>query len=284
MDIDGIIMNKIYVTADCHGAVMDRFSFRQQPELRQLDSTDVVVVCGDIGIMWPGYEKEAKYVLNWLATKKTFTCLFIRGNHDNEPWWESCPATTGNASIRLLDGDLRVAAIDGVTYDNVFLVTSTAILDVCGKTCLCIGGAESTDAYNLYYPHEKTKIKTARSKREWHRVIGKSWWPNEGINIAYANAVLTRNYPDPWLFQNFDYIFTHQSPSGYLTSGYNYRKDRWKETDEIKFLENIRLSKNFKHWYHGHQHQFCTWTKEDEPPVTCLYYDFIDTETGEWLD
>lgn len=276
-------MNKIYITGDCHTAVMDRFSFRQHPELRQLDNTDVIVACGDIGIMWPGYEKEAAYVLKWLTTKP-FTCLFIRGNHDNEPWWESCPASNGNASIRLLDGDLRVAAIDGVTYDNVFLVTSTVILDVCGKKCLCIGGAESTDAYNLYYPHEKTKIKAARSRREWHRVIGKSWWPNEGINTTYANAVLTRNYPNPWLFQKFDYIFTHQSPSGYLTSGYNYRKDRWKETDEIKFLENIRLSKNFKHWYHGHQHQFCTWTKEDEPPVTCLYYDFIDAETCEWLE
>lgn len=281
-------MNKIYVTADCHGKVMERFSFRQAPELRQLDSTDVVVVCGDIGIMWPGYEKEAKYVLNWLTTKP-FSCIFIRGNHDNEPWWESCPASNGNTSIHLLDGDLRVAVIDGKTYDNVFLVTSTAILDICGKDCLCIGGAESTDANYLYYPHEKDKIKVARSNGRWHRIIGKSWWPNEGVNLTYLKAVLMRQSNEPygwWISHDFDFIFTHQSPGGYCYSPYNYRSDRREPNEEQKFFDQLRKRGGFKfkHWYHGHQHQVITWTKEDEDPVTCLYMDFIDAETGEWLD
>lgn len=266
---------------------MGRFSFRYHPELRLLDDTDVIVVCGDIGIMWPGREKEAKHTLNWLTTKP-FSVLFLRGNHDNEPWWESCPATTGNDSIQLLDGDLRQAAIDGVTYDNVFLVTSTAVLDICGKRCICIGGAESTDAYNLFYPHEKDKIKAAKkSKKIWYRVVGKSWWPNEGINVTYARSVLSRrsNYglANNWLDEDLDYIFTHQSPNAFLASDYNFRKDRWRSTDETLFLEEIRLRCRFKHWYHAHQHLFCTWTKEGNPPVTCVYDDFLDAETCEWL-
>ena len=277
MDIDGIIMNKIYVTGDLHNNIMERFSFRRHPELKQLDSTDVIVVCGDIGVMWPGREKESKYVLNWLTSKKP-TILFIRGNHDNEPWWESCPATTGNDFIRLLDGDLRQAAIDGITYDNIFLVTSTAVLDMCGKRCICIGGAESTDAQNLFYPHEKEKIKAAKNQIIWYRVIGKTWWPNEGINIAYAKSVLFKR-SRKWLIKDIDYIFTHQSPSGYIASKYNYREDRQRFTDETNFLEYVRVKCKPKHLFHGHQHQFCTWT----PSATCVFYNFLDAETCEWL-
>lgn len=270
--------------SDIHGNVIERFSYKKSPELRQLDDTDVVVVCGDIGIMWPGYEKEAKYVLNWLTTKP-YSIIFIRGNHDVEPWWESCPASNGNTSITLLDGDLRIAAINGKTYDNVYLVTSSAILSICEKKCLCIGGAESTDAYNLFYPHEKEKIKIAKSQGKWFRVIGKSWWPGEGINLAYLKALLSRSYFNDFCHK-FDYVFSHQSPAGYCFSPHNYRKDRRVPNEEQRFLEDLRLrqSFSFKRWIHAHQHQVITWTKEDEAPVSCVYFDFIDVDNWEWLE
>lgn len=275
-------MNRIIVTGDIHSQIIERFSFKKHPELRKLDCTDTIIVCGDIGIAWPGYEKETKYLLNWLG-EKPFNIVFLRGNHDNEPWWESCPATTGNASIHLLDGDLRKSVVS----NNVFFVTSTAILDIAGKLCLCVGGAKSTDARNLFYPHEEDRIKKARKSGLWHRIIGKSWWPNEGINIDYLEAVLFRTTPDNmrcWRNVKFDYIFTHQSPAEFCNTPYNYRADRRFSNEEQEVLEDIRRLKKFDHWYHGHQHLFCTWTKEDEPPVTCLFYDFVDAESFEWLE
>lgn len=251
--------------------------------MQDLDETDVLVCLGDIGVMWPGYEKEGKYNLNWLNNQK-YQSILIRGNHDNETWWESCPPTSGNDQISLLYGDLRVAKVGDTVYQNVFLVTSTAILKVCGKKCLCIGGAQSTDANYLAYPHQKSLMKWYKQHHIWYRVIGKSWWPNEGIDVNYVNSVLfSAGLPSPhWNLDRkanpcdgFDFIFSHQSPAGFCTSGYCSRYDRMDAIDEQKYLESIRRTFPFHRWLHGHMHEDCTWTQQGEDPVTCVYWDVV---------
>lgn len=248
-------MNNIYITGDLHGHTIERFSFNRNPYMRQLDETDVMVQLGDTGLCWPcDTPRQKTYIFEWLGAQK-YTYLFIRGNHDNVDWWESCPTTEGNKHIRVLSGDLRKARVGGKVYDNIFLVTSAAFLFINGKTCLCIGGAESTDADYLIYPHEKELARYYKREKKFFRVIGLSHWTNEGINIPHMNSLI-----DYWKATNDDYppdfIFTHQSPAAFCRTHEcrEYRIDRIMPTEEQKELDKVCDMFPEASWFHGHQH------------------------------
>lgn len=298
----------IYCLGDCHGTVLPNLSFKKNPEVRQISSEDVLILLGDVGLMWPGYEKQGAYELNWLNNQK-YTTLMIRGNHDNVNWWESCPPTKGNSrTLKLAGGDLRQAKVGDTIYNNIFMVTSSALLDICGQSALCIGGAESTDAWNVVYPHEKFRIAKLKKERQWFRVINKTWWPGEKIDIDYLCSLLRgfgwvqskqalkwqaeqmpqrQAYCGAQPLDCFDFIFSHQSPASFVTSsGLCSRRDRRIALEEQKCLEDINQVFKFKHWYHGHQHVIGTYNLGT---VTCLYnyVTKINLETGaveDWPD
>lgn len=252
--------------------------------MRELDEGDILVLLGDVGVMWPGCEKEGKYQLNWL-NEKPFRTILIRGNHDNEPWWESCPPAQGTDNIKLLHGDLRQAKVDEQVFEKIYLVTSTADLEICGKRCLCIGGAESTDTDNLFYPHEKDAIKAAQRNRKWYRVIGRTWWRTEGINLPYLYSTLEQingnlsgrienlNYT---FFEkqnpHFDFILTHDSPAAFCKQRFLcFRWDRMIPSYEQEVLEHLRQNLKFGDWYHGHQHI----DGDYEENCHCLFLDLL---------
>ena len=275
---------RIFCHGDVHSRILEELSYTKNPEMRELDEGDILVLLGDVGVMWPGWEKEGKYQLNWL-NEKPWTTILIRGNHDNEPWWESCPPAQETDNIKLLHGDLRQAQVDEQVFEKVFLVTSTADLEICGKRCLCIGGAESTDAVNLFYPHEKEAIRAAKKNGKWHRVIGRSWWRTEGINLPYLFSTLGQingnlfgrienlsytffEKQDPY----FDFILTHDSPASFCRQRHLcFRWDRRKPSYDQDVLEHLRQSLKFGHWYHGHQHV----DGDYEENCHCLFFDLL---------
>lgn len=283
MDINGSTKNRIFCTGDLHGHVIERFSYTKNPELRNLNENDIIVCLGDIGISWPGREKETKYILQWLNNRPE-SYIFIRGNHDNEPWWESCPPAQGTDNIKLLHGDLRQAAVDGEVFEKIFLVTSTADLEICGKRCLCIGGANSTDVEHLYYPHQKQEINECKKRGYWYRVIGRFWWPGEGINLPYLYSTLTdidrvlaanvvQRYDTDCKFgPHFDFILTHDSPAAFCDVRHLcYRRDRMVPTHKEVVLDYLRIHADFGHWYHGHQHVDGDYLDN----CHCLYWDLV---------
>ena len=73
----------IYITGDIHGSPY-RFSTREFPEGKEMTKDDVVIICGDFGLIWDLDENnvEEKYWLNWLE-EKLFTTIFVDGNHEN---------------------------------------------------------------------------------------------------------------------------------------------------------------------------------------------------------
>ena len=88
----------IFVTGDTHGAqwqgmnsvdgFMNRLSTDSFPEQKGMNKDDYVIICGDFGGIWATDQENAseteeeKYSLDWLD-KKSFTTLFIPGNHEN---------------------------------------------------------------------------------------------------------------------------------------------------------------------------------------------------------
>lgn len=73
----------IYVTGDIHGNP-SRLSTDIFPEQKEMTKEDYVILLGDVGLVWDykGESKNEKYWLDWLETK-SFTTLFIDGNHEN---------------------------------------------------------------------------------------------------------------------------------------------------------------------------------------------------------
>lgn len=291
-------MNRIYCTGDLHGEPIERFSFRQHPGLRRLDETDVMVCLGDIGIGWglPQTIREWRYKLQWMANQK-YTYLLVRGNHDNTDWWLSCPPTAGNEKVRLIDGDLRQAALEDKIFDNIYLVYSSALLDVCGKKCLAIGGAKSHDAHHLAWPHEKERIKRLKREHQFYRVIGKSWWSDENINIPYAFSLLNDYFRTTGTYHAyvenlpfvddgkkrvgyFDYIFTHDCPA-FMCDVYARPGGlgRLRPTENEDFLELIKDHINYRYFIHGHMHTFMRYAVNEDDygkhEVVCLYKDIF---------
>lgn len=42
----------IYCTGDTHGQIIDRFSYKHHPELRDLTDKDYMFIAGDFGAIW----------------------------------------------------------------------------------------------------------------------------------------------------------------------------------------------------------------------------------------
>ena len=73
----------IYITGDCHQDFR-RFSTRIFPEQKEMTKEDYVIICGDFGGVWNKGEesREEKHLMDWLEGK-SFTTLFVDGNHEN---------------------------------------------------------------------------------------------------------------------------------------------------------------------------------------------------------
>ncbi len=73
----------IYITGDCHGN-FERFNRSIFPEQDEMTKKDYVIICGDFGAVWnkDTESMQETMILDWLDCK-SFTTLFVDGNHEN---------------------------------------------------------------------------------------------------------------------------------------------------------------------------------------------------------
>ena len=73
----------IYITGECHGN-FERFNASIFPEQKEMTKDDYVIICGDFGGVWSKNEESntETMLLDWLDCK-SFTTLFVDGNHEN---------------------------------------------------------------------------------------------------------------------------------------------------------------------------------------------------------
>lgn len=122
----------VYITGDTHGD-FSRFSARAFPAQRQMDRSDMVIVCGDFGGVWHDCPEE-RHRLDWLG-EKPFTTCFVDGNHENFDRLESdeFPLVEfhGGSARRIRDG--------------VYYLRRGYVFDFEGRSFFCMGGAASHD-------------------------------------------------------------------------------------------------------------------------------------------
>lgn len=291
----------VYCKGDLHGCIIEAFSYRRNPELRELTKDDVLIICGDIGLGFTGADKTYKYILDFLAAKP-FKVVLVRGNHDHTGVIRNCsiPSTGNRDTVKLITGTLCNPVYGDKIYDSIFWVSDSAILDLCGHRSLIISGASSQDVWHLVSPHEKERIKRLKQNRIFYRTIGKSWWPDEGINIPYIHSLLNEYLRDcnnrfvdlnsafrdkrQIRYGDFDYIFTHDCPA-FMTEIYSPHGPRLKPTINELLLENIRKCINYRWFVHGHMHTFKQYASDKDEygqhDVVCLYKELMKLPDGK---
>lgn len=206
----------IFITGDTHIPIdIHKLNTRNFPIQKELTREDYLIICGDFGGVWDG-SKADKHWLDWLE-KKTFTTLFVDGNHEN---------------FQMLNHDFEVVSLLGGKAhrirDNIYHLMRGEVFFINEKIFFVMGGASSHD-------------------KEW-RTEGKSWWTDELPNEAeYQNAL------DNLEKHNFtvDYVLTHcAATSMQMLIAKDYKADAL--TD---FLEELRINLEYKRWYFGHYHE-----------------------------
>ena len=146
------------------------------PVQKELDKSDVMIICGDAGLVWDS-SNEDKYWQKWL-NEKNFTTFCCLGNHECYPLINEYPV------VEIFGGKARQI------QSSVFYAVSGEIYTINGKKMLFINGTDSHD-------------------KEW-RTEGKSWWPQEQITEAEIDNAL-----ENLSGHNFqvDYIISHTGGS-----------------------------------------------------------------------
>ena len=223
----------IFVTGDVHAEHdIHKFNTKNFPQQRQLNRSDYMIVTGDFGLVWDGSAQE-RYWRNWLNSK-SFTTLFVDGNHENFDMLEQYP-------VELWCGG-KVRRIE----ENILHLQRGQVFDIAGKKFFTFGGAQSTD--------------------KEHRIIGKSWWPQElpnyrDIEEAYA-SLASHDF-------KVDYVLTHTAPTSVVDILASYRKD----DPTCRMLDLINKSIEFDKWFFGHFH-----TDVELEKFTCLYEKILHIE------
>lgn len=262
----------LYVTGDTHGDNVGRFSFKRHPGMKKWVKDDVVVVCGDTALMWPGYEKETVYTLEQLKCKP-FTIVFILGNHDNYDWAETLP------QVNVFGGTMRQIVVDDVVYENRFIVDSWTVADLSGYHCLLCGHANSHDIQHLYQPDDKEGIAAAEKRREWFRVAHKTWWPQETLDIDAIEPFIQEHENE-----RFDAVLTHDCPGMFLSfAAHANGGPRFAPTEQEEYFDSLRRRLDYGIWVHGHMHLdwFCYKDYEafyrdgSKRLLFCIYHNFF---------
>lgn len=125
----------IFVTGDIHGDLL-RFMPSNFPIGQKLTKEDIVIICGDFGLIWSlnGNKNEWKK-LKWLA-EQPWTTVFVDGNHEN---------------FTRLNGYKIIEKWGGKVHrirDSIFHLMRGEVYQIQGKTIFSFGRAFSIDRVN----------------------------------------------------------------------------------------------------------------------------------------
>ena len=230
----------IYITGDCHQN-FERFNASIFPEHKEMTKADYLIICGDFGGVWNNGEasREETMLMDWLDCK-SFTTLFVDGNHENfdrlyeypvEEWHGGKVHKIRSSVIHLMRGQ---------------------VFEIANKSIFTFGGASSHDIdggiLELDDPDYKKKKKELDKGWKPYRINHLSWWKQElpskdEMDEGKRNLALKDN--------KVDFIVTHccSSSTQALLGGSMFTPDI-----ETTYLEEIKQNTSFKKWFFWHYH------------------------------
>lgn len=236
----------LYVTGDTHGEE-GRFRYMDSEILRTLKEDDYLIICGDFGYIFDNSYRERRF-LRFMAEDLPFKILWVDGNHENFDRINEYPVEMWNG------GKVHVVGRDKDGNPKLIHLMRGQVFEIEGKKIFTFGGAYSID-------------KAMRTE-------GYSWWPEEmPSDEEMKEAIENLKRVD----HKVDYIITHAAPEDTMNL---FHPDHVKEKSLNNFLEWVRESTEYKHWYFGHLHL-------DEDLFrhqTCLWFQLRDMETNEVIE
>ncbi len=257
----------IYITGDTHGD-LTRFSLAYLPR-EQWSMEDYLLIPGDFGMIFYQNETDRKK-LDYLENLN-FQILFVDGNHEAFPSIYAYPVEEwcGGKVHRI--------------RHNIRHLMRGQVYNIDGTTIFTMGGGYSLD--------------------KAFRLEGVSWWPEElptqaEYDEARANLAAHGN--------KVDLIVTHAPPMEALqefhTAGLISTISP-KESRLNEFLEEVRNTVSYGHWYFGHLHQDMTMEEVRETTafkywyfsnlhleptlsrnMTAVWFDLYNAVTGEKIE
>ena len=230
----------IYITGDCHQS-FERFNTSIFPEQKEMTKDDYCLICGDFGGVW-NKDKESKeetMLMDWLDCK-SFTTLFVDGNHENFDRLYSSPVEKWHG------GNVHKIR------PSVIHLMRGQVFDIGGMSIFAFGGAASHDIDGGILEPDDPDFKKRRKRldREYlsYRINHISWWEQE-LPSAEEMEEGRRNLAAHG--NTVDFIVTHccASSTQALLGGGLYKPDRL-----TKYFEEIRQEVKFKKWFFGHYH------------------------------
>lgn len=219
-------MFKLFGCGDTHCPIdIKKLSTKQWPEQKEIHFTkdDLMVILGDCGLLWdPDWSSEELYWAKWL-TKKPFTTCFIDGNHENFERLLKLP------TIDFHEGKAAIAYED--ENGRILHLKRGEIYKFGDKKIFTFGGAQSTD--------------------KEHRIVGRSWWPEEVPNYAECNYALENLEKHG---NCVDFILTHTAPSSIITAFKFVNSYERVDDPTSRFLEEVHKITQFRQWHFGHFH------------------------------
>ena len=246
----------IYITGDTHSD-FSRFTEENFPIQSEMTKDDYVIICGDFGGVWTSEEESSreKNALDWLDNK-SFTTLFVDGNHENYTRLYKYPMEEWNGG--------KVHKI----RDSVLHLMRGEIFDIDNKKIFAFGGARSHDIQDgILNLDEEEKIYEYRKRGAYFRIRDFSWWDLElPTNQEMENGIENLekiNY-------KVDYIISHCCP----TSIQALINSTYKRDILTDYLQQISEKCTFKRWYFGHYHDY----KQVNSQFTLLYENIVPLE------
>lgn len=246
----------IYITGDTHSD-FSRFTEENFPIQSEMTKDDYVIICGDFGGVWTSEEESSreKDALDWLDNK-SFTTLFVDGNHENYTRLYNYPIEQWKGG--------KVHKI----RDSILHLMRGEIFDIDNKKIFAFGGAKSHDIQDgILNLDEEEKIYNYRKRGAYFRIRDFSWWDLElPTNQEMENGIENLekvNY-------KVDYIISHCCP----TSIQALINPIYKRDILTDYLQQISEKCTFKKWYFGHYHDY----RQVNAQFTLLYEDILPLE------
>jgi hypothetical protein len=213
---------EVHVAGDVHCPIdIQKLNTLNWPEQKQLTKDDLLIVLGDMGLVWAqDWDKEELYWAKWFTAKKCTVC-YLDGNHENHPRLLALPVVDFHGGKA------------GVVYSDkngtIYHLKRGEIYDFGGNKVLVVGGATSWD--------------------KSYRAIGISWWPEEELSKEdEENIIKNLELVD----YKVDHILTHECPTNIAEQLMHCElRERGKTVAMMDFIQR-HVSR--KSWHFGHHH------------------------------
>ena len=247
-------MSMIFVTGDTHGDVR-RFSTKSFFEQKEMAKDDYVIILGDFGLVWDwhGESSREKNRLDWLE-KKSFTTLFIDGNHENHDRLNEMPVTEWHGG--------KVHKV----RPSVIHLMRGQVFDIDGVSVFTFGGARSHDIRDGILEPDDPRIK------RWYadydkpfRVNKRTWWERELPTEEEMEKGMRNLEKAGW---NVDYVLTHCASASTTTV---LSQDIRDQDVLTRYLQDIKEKLTYRGWFFGHHHTDMKFSNKEY----CLYEQIV---------